>query len=226
MRFRLIWLPLSASALAILLAGLSVIDCWGPSACTYDGSLATLAATLVAVIWYTYFTYQSLRRAEQRDEQERLRARKALATGLLAEISFLEITLEQLYAKQIPASEALRHPLLDSAIAQAALFEPDTVAKLSEFQALILDVRSPLEQFREDPASMLGQDRGFWLARQRKLADHLAAKAGFAIQYIPTVARALQDAGGVLKPREPMPVVPAGQVPPLPDSPFGPRLKF
>jgi hypothetical protein len=59
-RFRTaFWTSVAASAVAIFLA---VVPNWGGS---YDPNLAVLTATLIAIIWYTFFTYCALHKAEE-----------------------------------------------------------------------------------------------------------------------------------------------------------------
>ncbi len=59
-RFRTaFWTSVGASAAAIFLA---VGPNWGGP---YDANLAVLTATLTAIIWYTFFSYCALHKAEE-----------------------------------------------------------------------------------------------------------------------------------------------------------------
>ena len=103
--------------------------------------------TLQKFRWYTSYTFETLQHARTRDAEERSRARRSLASGLLAELRWLEEQLEQVYVGgSFPLQDILEHPLLQQAISQSILFEPGTVGKLSCFHALLRHARSGMNE--------------------------------------------------------------------------------
>ena len=115
------WLAWATSVAAIILSVLpgagSMVHSQLPA---YDGSLAVLTATLVALIWYTQFTFDTLAHYRTRDEQERIRARAVLATGVLSELEWLEGRLEQVRLHG-PYSDfdPFEHPVLEEILSRA-----------------------------------------------------------------------------------------------------------
>ncbi len=186
----------------------------------YDPTIAVLTATLIAVIWYTYYTREVLQHARVRDEQERQRARRSLASGLLAELEWLENMLEQVYHDgPFIMYDIFEHPLLLQAISQSTLFNPVTVAKLSKFHALLRDVQNGVNYCRNmDPT----QRRR---AEAPLMNETMRVKAGFAIQGLPEICEALTSEGGELQKRVISPAVEVGKLPEIPQSPFGPRRR-
>lgn len=183
----------------------------------YDPTFVLLTATLVAVIWYTSYTFETLQHARTRDAEERLRARRSLASGLLAELRWLEEQLEQVYVEgSFPLHDILEHPLLQQAISQSTLFEPGTVGKLARFHALLRHARSVMNGYRVNPAKFPAEKR-----EQFKYV--MQTSAGFTIQALPEVVAALVAEGGVVEQRVVEAPLNQGALPPLPASPFGPR---
>ena len=201
-------------ALALLPGALALIQ---GSKSYYDSTLAVLTATLVAIIWYTYFTFETLQHAQTRDAEERRRARQSLASGVLAELRWLEEVLEQVYVEgPFVIQDVLEHPLLQQAITQSTLFHPTTVEKLSHFHSLLRDVRNGMNEYRANPTGIPRERKGLF-------KYSMQAKAGFVIQALPDVVAALVGEGGVLEKRVLEQPLENGALPSLPPSPFGPR---
>ncbi len=211
-------IPFLFTAIALLLAiwpRINALINGGRS--DYDPTIAVLTATLIAIIWYTYYTFETLQHARTRDAEERQRGRESLASGVLAELRWLEESLEQVYMYgPFLNQDNLGHPLLLQAISQSTLFEPVTVGKLSRFLALLRDVRSGVNECRANP-SLRGTSHG------SQLKELMRAKAGFAMQALPEICTALVAEGGVLETRVLTEPLNAGELPSLPPSPFGPR---
>lgn len=212
------WIPCLFTAVALLLVlwpGIDALVSGGKS--DYDPTAAVLTATLIAIIWYTYYTFEILQHARTRDAEERRRARESLASGVLAELRWLEEALEQVYVSgPFLIQDILEHPLLLQAISQSTLFKPSTVGKLSYFLALLRDVRDGVNECRGDP-SLKASVRGSYFKQV------MQGKAGFAMQALPEVCTALVAEGGVLEKRVITKPLNVGELPPLPPSPFGPR---
>lgn len=119
---------------------------------SYDASIAVLTATLISIIWYTAFTYESVVHQKSRDEQELLRARMSLATGAIAELRWLEGLLYQVIELgPLSFYDPFGHPVLKAALRQATLFKPKTVGLLADFHSLLRDVQASVNEFRSDP---------------------------------------------------------------------------
>ncbi len=84
---------------------------------SYRADLAVLTATLISLVWYTAFTYQTLLHARSRDEIERSTQRRAFAIAVLAELSWIEPVLIEISQKspRHARADALQAPALDRA---------------------------------------------------------------------------------------------------------------
>jgi hypothetical protein len=110
----------------------------------YSPEVAVLTVTLIAIIWYTAFTYETLTFARERDLQELRRARASLATALLSELRWLYSILEDFARGQALHGE-IATPVLDSALQQATLFTPDTNDRLAHVITAIRRLRGELD---------------------------------------------------------------------------------
>lgn len=203
-----------ATATAVLLAVLPAV---APE--NYDGTLAVLTVTLIAVVWYTYFTSAGLRHAERslryqidRAERDRGRARQGLATGLLAEVKSLEAQLRQVAAdRRKVVFNPLASPILAEAFGRLELFRPETVDALMEFaQSIHLTGRFIDEALSRPPDEV-----------DRPLA-HAMGHANMAVRQIPRLVDCLEEEGGTSPKPRASDVIALGIQPELPESPFGP----
>ena len=184
---------------------------------SYDGSLAVLTATLIAIIWYTQYTYESLQYARATVDIQRRSARTSLATGLLDELRWLDGILAQIHSHGGTATfDPLSHPLLETALAQSSVFSPQTAAKLSGFHALLRDVRALMSTYALKQSGMTVEARG-------ELNRWIRIKAYFALKYLPALVDALKEDGGAISDSVPLESFSGAGVPPLPDSAFGAR---
>lgn len=216
------WVATGTSLLAATWPG---IECAVTrSGCVYDAQLAVLTATLLAVIWYTYYTFESLEHSRSRDAAERTRARTTLASGLLAELLWLEDMLDQIYVDgPFTGYDMFGHPMCEAAIARADLFEPATLPPLTRFVSLLNDVRNGVNEFRVNPAPILGADPLKHAANKKRFRYFMQAKAGYALQALPPLVEALIKEGGVVSKRDIEEPITDGTLPKLPKSPFGMR---
>lgn len=199
------WL-LSIAALILAVAPILLPD---QVAHTYRADVAVLAATLVAVIWYTRYTYASLVQARELADEERRSLRKSLASALLSELKRLEAGLRQIHANGSRGHVAWHRPVVDTAFRQLALFSPATSQYLADFSSLHEDVRFGLA---------IGRENG--MNGNQDYERSLRTRAAFAIEVIPRLVEALERDGGEMPPRRPDPA--AEEVPDLQESPFGP----
>jgi len=188
----------------------------------YNAMLAITTATLIAVIWYTAFTYDSLTTARdsleferERDSQERKAKRPPLASGALSELRWLDHTLRGVAEARgaPPADASLVHPMLTSVIAQASLFSTSTVAILADFLAVLDRIEIELAAFDAVAASTRSkqsQSASTWSDAMRTRSE-----AKYALGRLPDLVRQLQTEGGVMPP-----ALHLAQIPDPPPSPF------
>lgn len=145
---------------------------------------------------------------------ERRRARKTLATGLLAELKWLDGLLRQVIRKGPGAFyDPFDHPFTESAIAQLTLFDSALTERIANFHAMLRDVRAGINEYRARPGA-LG-------AREEEFKRFLKAKAYFAAKAIPSLRDALLSAGGSLPLPNTETTVDGAALPALPPSSFG-----
>jgi hypothetical protein len=187
---------------------------------TYDSNLAVLTATLIAIVWYTYYTYETLAFQRRRDDEERARSKKALASGVLVELKWIEDMLEQcyLYGPQ-SAYDPLAHPLLEAAMSQATLFSPKSVAAMAQFHGLMRDVRAGMAEYREHPERYTIEHS----AKRTQFFDFMKGKSAFAINALPELVSALIEDGGTALQRTDADLATHITLPSLTRSPFGKR---
>lgn len=145
---------------------------------------------------------------------ERRRARRTLATGLLAELRWLDGILRQI-VKHGPGSyyDPLDHPFTEAAIAQLTLFDHDAAERIAHFHSMLRDVRAGLNEYRLRPEVIAERREGY--------KHFLKGKAYFAALTIPSVKEALTRAGGALPPPFTERTIEGTAIPQLPPSSFG-----
>lgn len=167
-----------------------------------------IGASLGASVAYILTRHQR----RQEDDQRR----RALATGLLSEIRFLERLLRDITTAVIPGEpgdemiEPYRTTVYDSAGANLLLFSRDTVHDLDALYQLVHRLREELQEIRRGQIDAS--------------VDHyhsVRLRAVYAVAYIRKVASRLQDDEEGMWPR-PLPFwsVPADELPPLPPPVF------
>ncbi len=144
---------------------------------------------------------------------EARRKRRQLSTALLAELRWTENTLRQIYERGAIAYEGLSHSSLDAVFRSLDLFDTQVAEHLIDFRALLDDTRAASEWYAQNHSRLVG-------TREQRIFE-IKAKAGFALRALPALVSGLSDAGGQMpKPIDTTPL-PAGQLPNLPESPFG-----
>lgn len=115
---------------------------WAPAAHRSSAQLGILAFTLIVLIWYTCFTYESVEAAREsirtaRDlaAEDLTRQQAGLANGILAELKGLEVLLRDVEANgaRTVREDDLGHPVLEASLARLELFRPPTVDVLIRF---------------------------------------------------------------------------------------------
>lgn len=141
---RWIALALSAASFGALVLG-GVID-------MHSG---ILAFTLIAVIWYTCFTYESveaaresIRTTRELAAEELRQQRIGLANGVLAELKGLDVMLRAVEAHGARGAreDDLGHPVVETSLGRLELFRPATAELLVRFVTSIRRVARLLHQ--------------------------------------------------------------------------------
>lgn len=145
---------------------------------------------------------------------ERRRARKTIASGLLAELRWLDGILRQI-VQHGPASsyDPLGHPFTEAAISQLTLFDQPTAQRIAHFHAMLRDVRAGVNEYRARPEAVA--------ERREEYKRFLKSKAYFAAQAVPALKDALLEAGGSLPPSYTEKTIEGTAIPELPPSSFG-----
>lgn len=97
----------------------------------YSPEIAILTATLIAIIWYTAYTYDNLKHQQKRSEQEM----RSLSTALLSEMRWIYDILFE-FAQNGNFSDRntptpLPTPILNSVIMDLSSFQGDTVHRIT-----------------------------------------------------------------------------------------------
>jgi uncharacterized membrane protein YccC len=120
---------------------------------------------------------------------ERRRARKTIATALLAELRSLEGILNQVMEHGSTMSyDALEHPTLLHALDNMSLLEPDTAQRLSHFHNLLRNCRDALNDYRQATGAQR-EER----AKRRRFYQN---RAWYAANAIAGLVERLQREGG------------------------------
>ena len=199
-------LAVLATVVALVLATLPALF---SVSVTYSPNLAVLTATLIAVVWYTAFTFQLMDFTANR---ERERARRSVATGLLSELSRMDKRLRNILTNPRHVQpEDLPSPILNHALDQMDLFSPGTAWLLSSFWGELEEVRVVLKETQRVEA------RGGVSVRIRA---ELANLVRFPVAMVPRLVATLQDEGGLMGDIAQYPGLTAEGELPVPPSPF------
>jgi len=126
-----------------------------------DAELAALILTLVAIIWYTRFTYEGLSVLREAELLRETRVKNGIARLLQAELGRLDRYIRGRIDEDRTHKVTLRHPVLLSCLERPELFSEELVRKLLGLSGLL----SSLER-RSGP--LTGERKAKWLARAKK----------------------------------------------------------
>ena len=134
-----------SSAIALLLAlGTGILALVTGETAPYSPEVAVLTATLVAVVWYTAFTNETLQYGRERDQRELRRASASLATAVLSELRWLFSVLNG-FARGEGLHAEVTTPVLNAALQQATLFTPDTTDRLAHVVTAVRRLKEELD---------------------------------------------------------------------------------
>lgn len=199
---RLTW-ALSVGALA-----LSLWTAMAPRPAT----ALVLGLTLVALIWYTRYTYESVQLTRRLDEENRVRRRRGMASAILAEMMLLEAVLQRIYDNGINQARVERlgqNPVLDEWLRSPEVFSAEVADRLI---VLATGIRALRHEALHPPKLP---------ARSGLLAQQYFKDRALEMRWlISSLADGLRAEGGTMPPetRPPGPAAPGG--PNVPESPF------
>lgn len=156
----------TASGAAVFLAFLPVAF-YGFERARYDPEVAVLTATLLALIWYTYHTHQSVEEARRAPVRQADFRREGLAAALLMELQQLQKDLRDgIKLLQLRP----RSPVLYRALAQVEVFPSDVAALMSEL-VISLEELADLRRQRQEIKNQRPWDREEYKADERKVKE-------------------------------------------------------
>lgn len=159
--YRIAW---TASVAAIGLAVLPVFF-QGVERIRYDSEVAVLTATLIALIWYTYHTHQSVEEARKAPERQAEFRQKSLMAALLPELREVAHRVTRIF----PYFTRLHAPVLRRAVEQVEVFDKDVAEMVAEVATAVHDIvdirRARAELYRQAPPD--------WNERDKKLVRDL-----------------------------------------------------
>ncbi|MEO5720047.1 MAG: hypothetical protein ABIR71_01080 [Chthoniobacterales bacterium] len=170
--------------------------------------IALTAITALAVIWYTYFTQQTLEHARRSAKAVADRQRSSLCTAVLWEMRSLLRRLHRLTSPG-PIGETadfFSHPMLTIAAANPALMTcRDTIGKLAEVLRLLSDLQEFLRRYIELDTSLQSSTisfEGVKNARDQKprLEELVRYRAVWAYNAAVQLVSLLTTEGGALPP--------------------------
>lgn len=177
----------------------------------YDPTLAILAMTLIAIIWYVYWTHRTVEAPREQDKKRNEQITKSLASALLSELQILDCSLRELYKLGLTAyKKPIVHPFLNESVKNLYLFGSQTIDLIVRFHHKIVNVNNIGEYY-----SMI---KSINLSKYGKLFQIKIDEACYSLI---DLVKALRDQGadepkqGVYEERDIN-----KPVPPLPESPF------
>ena len=224
------WLATASTGVIALWCGAVKILSGQPS--RFDPLIGLTALTVVALIWYTFYTRQSLVQAQEsledlrqaREDAEIVRGtalaehRSAVATAVLAELGRLVGRLANV-ATNGPESAAspsfIATPMLALASEKPELFSAATIQLLADAVRQFADVTTAIDHFNK-----LVAQGPLTPADKTEQAFSVKARAAWARNCAIMLTAALVGEGGLMPPQPSEKPVVVGQLPPMLHDPF------
>ena len=128
-----------------------------------------------------------------RERAERRNARHGLSTGVLAELRRIDGVLRRMITQDSPSTSApLDHPIIEAALRDLPLFQPETAARIAHFHTLLRSLQATASEYREKPM--------LWAGRLGEFNQLLKARAAAACRAVPELTKALRNDGGITPP--------------------------
>jgi hypothetical protein len=184
------------SGLSALLQGTSA---------AYEPMVALTSVTVVGLVWYTYFTRQTLEHARQSRVQDENRHRESMATAMLAEMHGLTARLKNLssHGPSAGTAEFISHPMLLVAASNPTHFSLHTLQALTATLRRLRDVQEFLAKYPSLERS--SKDQSISATARQSAEDERAttylgirARAAWAYNWAIRLVQQLQNEGGAM----------------------------
>jgi hypothetical protein len=187
-----------------------ILACWSglPNASShyqarYSPTVALTAATVIAVIWYTYFTQQTLEHTRRTSKNTIDRQRQSLCTAVLSELRDLAPRLRNLrkHGPSAGTPDFFSHPMVKLAAANSALVNANTIQALAEVSRRLSDVQEVLRKYAEldtplkpSSISLVGVQTAATQKAER--TGSVKTRAAWAFNSVVRLVGFLQEEGG------------------------------
>ena len=163
----------------------------------YDPTVAVLTATLVALIWTAYHTFQGVQHARlvlENEENKRARDARFFLEALAEEMDHLDRSLSII--EKMPSLarfDYLSHPILNDCLKRSDLFSPATAARMANVASTLRPLPDVLRAYRPDPKDpefnktvieIIKKSHSSLRSLARNLVDVLEGEGPFAAQSI------------------------------------------
>lgn len=194
----------------------------------YDPIVALTMLSVVAIVWYTYLTRETLEHARASEERSREQQRKALATAVLAElwsvIARLRVLRNQGPGQMSP--EILTHPITTLAASSPMLFQSKTVQSFAIFLRQVEDVQHLLSFHPELVARARDETLDSALRqvaenRRVETMQSIRIRAAWSHNSCVTLVERLKEEGGELPVGLDAPTVSIFDIPKVLPDPYG-----
>jgi hypothetical protein len=163
-------------------------------------------------IWTLLASALGFAAARAGERRERRRARRTLATAMLAELRWLDMVLRRMVEHGPGGFEdPLEHPIIEAGLNDLTLFRPETAGRVSQFHTLLRSLQHDLRSFRDNPRP--------WTGRHAEFERLVKSRAALSCRAIPDLNGVLRKEGGLLPPA--VQETTAGGETSLPPTPFG-----
>jgi hypothetical protein len=144
---------------------------------------------------------------------KRRESKRTLATAILSELRWLEGILHQIYDYGLTSHyDPLEHPMIETALSELLIFEPETAERISHFHNLLRDTRALMNRYRESPDRLA--------VHKAEYQRFTKAKAFYAASAISSLASALVREGGRMPPPIEEKPIAGNAIPPMPARTF------
>ena len=121
----------------------------------YDPGLAVLTATLIAIIWTAYHTFQGVQHARtllEREDAQRERDARFYLEALAEEITQISAALKMVEkSPSLARFDYLSHPILVECMKRSDLFAPSTAVYMTRVASALRPLPGILQAYRQDP---------------------------------------------------------------------------
>lgn len=213
-------LSVFGTVITVLLSSLSGVICFVQTGHLgeYDPEIAVLAATLLAIIWYVYWTFRAVLEPVRVADKQRDLFKTNLSSALLVELQGLDYVIRTIYKEGQWSYDPLDHPYIEEAVANLNLFSTKTIHSLSRLHSRLRDLRN----YHNIKIAFVKEKKT--LSIEKFHEPFLRAKANLTCMACNELVQSLIEEGGVLPSAIEKIEWRKDNVPPLPPSSFPPPI--